>query len=66
MGIPRLRRPGAADLPTRAVAGRIVGGAVYDLLVALAAGDADATVLSLDRRASATYEAAGIGYELLG
>lgn len=63
---PRLHNPAAAEVLTRAVAGRIAGGAVYDLLVALSAATADAAVLSLDRRAAATYEAAEIRFELLG
>ena len=33
----------------------LVGGAVYDALIALAARDAGATLVSLDRRAAATY-----------
>lgn len=63
---PRLRTPAASDVLARAVTGRIAGGAVYDLLVALTAATADAAVLSLDRRAAATYEAAEIRFELLG
>jgi hypothetical protein len=38
---------------------------VYDLVVALSAGQAGAVLLSLDRRATATDEVAGAGYELL-
>jgi hypothetical protein len=38
---------------------------VYDLVVALAAGQAGAVLVSLDRRAASTYEAAGTAYELL-
>lgn len=61
----RLPGPASAEVLTRALAGGIVGGAVYDLLVGLTAARADATVLSLDRRASATYSAADVRFELL-
>lgn len=43
----------------------IVGGAVYDALVAQAALDNARTLLSLDRRAEATYVAVGVQFELL-
>jgi len=43
----------------------ISGGAVYDGLIALAARDAKATLVSLDRRASATYRRLGVKLELL-
>ncbi len=61
----RLPAPGSAEVLTRAIAAGIVGGAVYDLLVALTAAQADATLLSLDRRAAATYRAADVRFELL-
>lgn len=44
---------------------RIVGGAVYDALVAQAALDNQRTLLSLDRRAERTYLAVGVSYEML-
>jgi len=44
----------------------VVGRTVYDLIVGLAAADVGAMLLSLDRRAVPTYEAAGTGHELLG
>jgi predicted nucleic acid-binding protein len=43
----------------------IVGGAVYDALVAGIAMEAGATLVSRDVRAAATYEAIGVRYELL-
>ena len=43
----------------------MIGGAVYDLVVALSAARAGALALSLDRRAASTYDAAGADYELL-
>jgi predicted nucleic acid-binding protein len=48
-----------------AVSGGISGGAIYDLVVALAAQRSGALLLSLDRRAATTYEVAGVAYELL-
>lgn len=64
--VPRLPGPGSAVVLQAARAGGITGGAVYDLLVALSAASTDATLLSLDRRAATTYDAAGIRFELLG
>ncbi|MEI2777770.1 MAG: PIN domain-containing protein [Tetrasphaera sp.] len=43
----------------------IVGGAVYDGLVALAAASHQVLLLSADRRAAATYASLGIAFELL-
>jgi toxin FitB len=41
------------------------GGAIYDALIALAARDAGATLVSLDRRAERTYAACGVEARLL-
>jgi predicted nucleic acid-binding protein len=41
------------------------GGAVYDALIALAARDAELTLVSLDRRAAPTYELCGADAQLL-
>ena len=43
----------------------IVGGAVYDAVVAAAALEADATLLTLDRRAVPTYQSLGVDYRLV-
>lgn len=43
----------------------IEGGAVYDGLVALTAADAGATLISLDRRASAIYRRCGVHVRLV-
>jgi predicted nucleic acid-binding protein len=43
----------------------VTGGATYDALVAVAAREAGAVLLSCDRRAAATYERVGAAYELL-
>ncbi|MGI9062394.1 MAG: PIN domain-containing protein [Pseudonocardiaceae bacterium] len=64
--IKRLPSPGSSRVLDVARLAGVVGGAVYDLMVGLAAADAGATLLSLDRRAVPTYEAAGTGHELLG
>jgi predicted nucleic acid-binding protein len=41
------------------------GGAVYDALIALAARDAEVTLVSLDTRAAPTYELCGVDAKLL-
>lgn len=64
--VPRLGYPGSDAVLGSALPAGISGGAVYDLVVALTAARADATLLSLDRRATSTYETAGIRFELLG
>jgi len=40
----------------------VTGGAVYDAIVAATAREAGATLLTLDRRAIATYERVGADY----
>jgi predicted nucleic acid-binding protein len=45
--------------------GGIVGGAIYDALIAATALEADARLLSRDERASRTYEAVGVRFELI-
>jgi predicted nucleic acid-binding protein len=62
---PRLAGAPSTDVIGVARRAGIAGGAVYDLVVALAAAQGGATLLSLDRRAASTYEASGTGYELL-
>jgi predicted nucleic acid-binding protein len=43
----------------------VVGGAIYDALIAATAGEAGARLVSRDRRAARTYEVMGAGYELI-
>jgi len=43
----------------------IVGGAVYDGLICATARAADATLVTLDRRAAATYDRFRVGFRLL-
>lgn len=50
-----------ADLPRLGIA----GGAVYDALVAATALKHRLTLHSLDRRATATYQAIGVSYRLI-
>lgn len=41
------------------------GGKIYDALIGTTAAASDLTILSLDRRATATYEAVGANYRLI-
>lgn len=43
----------------------IMGGAMYDALIAATALEADARLLSRDERAARTYEAIGVRFELV-
>jgi predicted nucleic acid-binding protein len=63
--VPRLASTPSTDVLDIAVRGGIAGGAIYDLVVALAAQRGGAVLVSLDHRAAKTYEAAGVEYELL-
>lgn len=45
--------------------GQVLGGPVYDALIAFTAAEHQATLVSLDRRAAATYEAVGAAVEQL-
>jgi predicted nucleic acid-binding protein len=54
-----------AGLPDRLAGLGISGGSVYDALIALTAGAADAELLTLDRRALATYERCRVQARLL-
>lgn len=53
---------GLLDLVSKS---EVTGGAVYDALVAAAASEAGVTLLSLDRRATATYQLLQIDYEII-
>jgi len=44
----------------------ILGGAVYDALVAVTAREAGSMLVSLDRRAARTYRAVGVEHRLIG
>lgn len=59
-------RPGAYREALDLLASRNrAGGAIYDALIALAARDAEAALVSLDRRAERTYVACGVETRLL-
>ncbi len=62
-----LSLPGAShrDLVDLAARAGLIGGAIYDALVAATARRASATLLTRDHRAIPVYEAVGVRYELL-
>jgi predicted nucleic acid-binding protein len=53
------------ELPTRLARLGVAGGAVYDALIALTTHAAGAELVTLDRRALATYERCGTSTHLL-
>ncbi len=61
-----LSSDGYAELLSFVAAEGIVGGAVYDALVAATAREAGVLLLSLDRRAAAVYERVGVDYRIVG
>jgi predicted nucleic acid-binding protein len=54
------------SLVTRFAEGGILGGAVYDALVAATAAHHDAALLTMDVRAEATYARVGVSFRRLG
>lgn len=60
-----LSASGYRDLIELAADEGIVGGAVYDALVAATAQEAGAALLTLDRRAATTYQLLGVAYRLV-
>jgi predicted nucleic acid-binding protein len=56
---------GYQELLATIAAGQILGGPAYDALIAFTTVEHRATLLSLDRRATPTYEAAGATVEQL-
>nr|MDT0664310.1 type II toxin-antitoxin system VapC family toxin [Micromonospora sp. DSM 115978] len=60
-----LSEPGYQELLATVATSHILGGPAYDALIAFTAAEHQATLLSLDQRASATYEAVGITVEQL-
>ena len=60
-----LSETGYQELLAAVAAGQILGGPAYDALIAFTAAEHQATLLSLDRRAAATYEAVGARVEQL-
>ena len=60
-----LSETGYQELLATVAAGQILGGPAYDALIAFTAAEHDATLLSLDQRAAATYQAVGVTVEQL-
>ncbi|CAN5905559.1 hypothetical protein BH23ACT10_BH23ACT10_19640 [soil metagenome] len=54
------------DLIARADDGGIVGGALYDALIAATAKEHDATLVSLDARAQPIYDVVGVRVTFIG
>lgn len=60
-----LSEAGYQELLATVAAGHILGGPAYDALIAFTAAEYQATLLSLDQRATTTYEAVGATVEQL-
>jgi predicted nucleic acid-binding protein len=60
-----LSETGYQELLATVAANRILGGPAYDALIAFTATEHHATLISLDQRAAATYEAIGVAVEQL-
>jgi predicted nucleic acid-binding protein len=61
-----LAADGYSRLLARAAEAGIVGGAIYDAFIGAAAREAEATLLTLDRRAMSTYSLLGVDHQFLG
>lgn len=60
-----LSETGYQELLATVASGQILGGPAYDALIAFTAAEHRATLLSLDQRATATYETVGATVEQL-
>ncbi|GDY30524.1 type II toxin-antitoxin system VapC family toxin [Gandjariella thermophila] len=60
-----LSETGYQEFLATVAAGQILGGPAYDALIAFTAAEHQATLMSLDQRATATYEAVGVTVEPL-
>jgi predicted nucleic acid-binding protein len=60
-----LSETGYQALLATVAAGQILGGPAYDALIAFTAAEHNATLMSLDQRAAATYETVGAQVEQL-
>jgi predicted nucleic acid-binding protein len=60
-----LSETGYQELLATVAVGQILGGPAYDALIAFTAAEHQATLLSLDQRAAATYETVGATVEQL-
>jgi predicted nucleic acid-binding protein len=60
-----LSETGYQELLATVAANQILGGPTYDALIAFTAAEHEATLVSLDQRAAATYAAIGVTVEQL-
>lgn len=60
-----LPETGYQELFATVASSQVLGDPVYDALIAFTAAEHDGTLVSLDRRAAATYEAVGVTVEHL-
>ena len=60
-----LSETGYQELLATVAASHILGGPTYDALIAFTAAEHQATLMSLDQRAAATYKAIGVTVEQL-
>jgi len=60
-----LSKTGYQELLATVATSHILGGPTYDALIAFTAAEHQATLMSLDQRAAATYEAIGVTVEQL-
>jgi predicted nucleic acid-binding protein len=60
-----LSATGYQELLATVAASHILGGPTYDALIAFTAAEHQATLMSLDQRAAATYQAIGVTVEQL-
>jgi predicted nucleic acid-binding protein len=60
-----LSETGYQELLATVAAGQILGGPTYDALIAFTTAEHQATLMSLDHRAVATYETIGVAVEQL-
>lgn len=60
-----LSETGYQELLATVAAGQILGGPAYDALIAFTAAEHNATLMSLDQRAAATYKTVGAQVEQL-
>jgi predicted nucleic acid-binding protein len=60
-----LSEAGYQELLATLAADQILGGPAYDALIAFTAAEHQATLITLDQRATATYEAIGITVDQL-
>ena len=60
-----LSETGYQELLATVASGQILGGSAYDALIAFTAAEHQATLLSLDQRATVTYETVGATVEQL-